>query len=466
MSDTPRNKRPPRKPAAPPRPAMEATIERFNDDGIGCTRFKDQELQIPGAFPGEKVQFRLEYQGQRRSGGRLLRVLTPSTDRIVSPCAQERACLGCPLIALDYGAQLRGKQQKVATAFAAYPSLNEATIAPVWKAEHPLGYRTNAKLTFRKVRGKVQIGLYRRGSHEVVDLADCPLHHPLINRIMAVVREEVERQGVFVYDEQKRRGLLRYLLVRVSPESGEAMVTFVTTERNFREVTHLAKWLVRKVPEVVSVQQNVNASDGNVIVGRETMKMIGYRTLRDRIGEIELVLSPSSFFQVNHEQAAKIYALVRRWAGLRPEETALDLYCGIGGIALNLARDAGEVVGIEVVEEAVQNARDNAKRNHLGNCRFVAGDVAELLEDLASSLPPRSVAVINPPRKGCEGAVLDALGELPLRTLIYVSCNPESLARDLDRLVGNGWRVEEVQPVDMFPQTGHVETVVRLRRSS
>jgi len=464
MSDTPRNKRPARKPAVPSRPALEATIERFDDDGIGCTRFKDQELQIPGAFPGEKVAFRLDYQGQRRSGGRLVKVLTPSPDRIVSACKQELACLGCPLISLSYEAQLRSKQAKVTDAFAAYDSLRAAHIDEILAAEHPLGYRTNAKLSFRKVRGKVQIGIYRRGSHEVVDLANCPLHHPLINRIMAVLREEVERQVVWVYDEQRRRGLLRYLLIRVCPTSNEAMVTFVTTERDFSQITHLAKWLVRKVPEVVSVQQNVNASQGNVIVGRETIKMLGFPTLRDRVDEVELVLSPSSFFQVNHEQAAKIYALVRRWAGLKPEEAALDLYCGIGGIALNLARDAGKVIGIEVVEEAVHNARENAKRNGRSNCRFIAGDVAELLEGIAGDLPPRSVATINPPRKGCDAAVLDALCELPLRTLIYVSCNPESLARDLDRLCRNGWRVEAVQPVDMFPQTPHVETVVRLRR--
>jgi 23S rRNA (uracil1939-C5)-methyltransferase len=335
-------------------------------------------------------------------------------------------------------------------------------VRPIWTAPQPLGYRTSAKLVFGRARGRVLLGLYRRGTHEVVDIGDCPLHHPLINRIAAAVRQEVERQGAYVFDPVKRRGLLRYLAVRVSPELGKAMVTFVTAERNFTEVTHLGKWLQKKVPEVVSVQQNVNPSEGNVIFGRETMRLLGVHDLIDRVGEVHLRLAPNSFFQVNHDQAARIYELVRGWAGLLPAEIALDLYCGIGGIALNLARDAGKVIGIETVEEAVRNARDNARMNSLGNCTFLAGDVAELLPDVAPQVPPGSVAVVNPPRAGCDPEVLAALAALRPRTLLYVSCNPDTLARDLEVLAGHGYRTLEVQPVDMFPQTPHVESVARL----
>ncbi len=240
------------------------------------------------------------------------------------------------------------------------------------------------------------------------------------------------------------------------------MVTFVTAERNFREVTHLAKWLKRKVPEVVSIHQNINPSAGNVIYGRETLKMLGVPDLVDAVGDIRLRISPTAFFQVNHDQAARIYDLVRRWAALAPEESAVDLYCGIGGIALNLARDAGRVIGIEAVEEAVHNARENARMNELKNCTFRAGDAAELVHELSMDVAPGAVAVVNPPRSGCDREVLEALVELEPRTLIYVSCNPETLARDLDILHGLGYRTEEVQPVDMFPQTPHVESVARL----
>jgi len=458
--------RPPRKrnTTTPQEPArFETVIERLDDEGLGFARFEGKELRIPGAFPGERVSFKVVYRGQRRMGGELLRILKRAPERIPSPCRQERACLGCPLISMDYAAQLRTKRQKVQQALAVHKSLAKVSVAETLGATAPLHYRTNAKLTLAKVRGRVKIGLYRRGSHDVVDLADCPLHHPLINRIIEVVREEIDRQGVWIYDERKKSGLLRYLLVRVSPANNQALVTFVTSERNFREVTHLAKWLTRKVPEVVSVQQNVNPSEGNVVVGRETLKMLGHATLRDRVGDTLLAISPASFFQVNHEQAARIYTLVREWAALTSAELALDLYCGIGGIALTLARDAGQVIGVEVVEDAVRNARDNALLNRLENCRFLAGDTADLLEDLQGEFPPGQVITINPPRKGVDAEVLEMLAAFRPRTIIYVSCNPESLARDLAQLDTLGFTTKQVQPVDMFPQTPHVESVALLQ---
>jgi len=451
------------KPAPGETALYETVIERFDDEGLGFARFEGKELRIPGAFPGERVSFSVSYRGQRRMGGDLRKILERSPDRRHSPCRQERACLGCPLIAMNYAAQLRSKRERVVQALGAHRALARVPVAETLAADQPLGYRTNAKLALAKIRGKVKIGLYRRGSHEVVDLTDCPLHHPLINRIIAVVREEIERQGVWVYDERKQSGLLRYLLVRVSPANNQALVTFVTSERNFREITHLAKWLSKKVPEVVSVQQNVNPSEGNVVLGRETLKMLGHATLRDRVGETRLAISPASFFQVNHAQAERIYALVREWAGLQPQDVALDLYCGIGGIALNLARDAGQVIGIEVVEDAVRNARDNARLNGLENCRFLAGDTADLLEDLQGEFPPGGVITVNPPRKGVDDEVLEAIAGFAPRTLIYVSCNPESLARDLARLHELGLATVQVQPVDMFPQTPHVESVALLR---
>ena len=443
-------------------PTLEVEILRLNDEGIGVGRLENKEVLVSGALPGEKVLARAEHEGQRRIVGLLHRVLTPSPDRAKSPCGQAGFCQGCPLVGMDYKAQLRFKEEKVRGALGRYPTLKAVGVSPIHKAPQPLGYRTNAKLVMGKERGRVKIGLYRRGTHDVVDIGDCPVHHPLINRIVAVVREEVERQEVFVYDPVRRRGLLRYLAVKVSPAFDKAMVTFVTSERNFREVTHLAKWLKKKVPEVVSVHQNVNPSEGNYVFGRDTLKVLGVPDLIDQVGDVRLRIAPTSFFQVNNPQAAWIYALVRHWAGLTREEAALDLYCGIGGIALNLAGDAGQVVGVEAVEEAVRNARENARLNQIKNCVFRAGDAAELVHDAGLELGKAAVAVANPPRGGCEPEVLEALAELAPRSLIYVSCNPETLARDLDILHTHGYCTEEVQPVDMFPQTPHVETVVRL----
>ncbi|WP_305046630.1 23S rRNA (uracil(1939)-C(5))-methyltransferase RlmD [Geoalkalibacter sp.] len=442
---------------------LELTIEKLDEEGIGLAAWEGKRVLVPGVLPGERILAVIEHEGQRRIAARPLKRLTSAPERSRRwNCPHAEECLGCALISMDYPAQLRFKQDKVAAALGAYPRLAQARVAPVWAAEQPLGYRCTAKLVIGKHHGQVSIGLYRRNTHQVVDIGQCPLHHPLINQISAVVREEIERQGVWVYNPERNSGLLRYLAIRVSPSRNEAMVTFVTSERNYREITHLAKWLVKKIPQVVSVQQNVNASTGNVILGAQTLKMLGHPALLDQVGDLRLRISPASFFQVNHPQAERIYALVRQWAACRRDEHALDLYCGIGGIAMNLARDAGQVLGIEVVEDAVRNAADNARLNQLDNCRFRAGDAAELLEDLELELPPGAVAVVNPPRKGCEPEVLKRLAALAPRLLLYVSCNPLTLARDLDLLAGLGFVTEDIQPVDMFPQTPHVECVARL----
>ncbi len=450
-----------KKPARPaPRPCIDIDILHLNDEGVGVGRHAGKEVLVGNALPGEKVSVQLEHEGQRRIVGRLRKVLTASPDRIVSPCPMAEDCQGCSLIRMNYPAQLAFKEKRLRLALDNHPTLRKLQPLPIAPAAHPLGYRTNAKLAMARERGAVRIGLYRRGTHQVVDIGDCPLHHPLINRIVRVVREEVQRQKIFVYDPVSRRGLLRYLAIRVSPSSNKAMVTFVTAERDYRQTTHLGKWLMRKIPEVVSVQQNINPSTGNVVFGRDTIRMLGVADLIDRVGDIALRMAPTSFFQVNNEQAAFIYRLVRQWAALKKGETAIDLYCGIGGIALHLARDAGGVAGIEVVEEAVRNARENARMNGLDNCSFRAGDAADLVAELAPDTV--AVAVVNPPRGGCDRPVLEALAGLRPRALIYVSCNPATLARDLDLLQGLGYRTDRLQPVDMFPQTGHLETVVRL----
>jgi 23S rRNA (uracil1939-C5)-methyltransferase len=449
--------------ARPPRAeAIEVDIMRLDADGVGIGRHDGKDFIVAGAYPGERVAATVEAKGQFRLIGRLRRVLKAHPHRIAKRCDSLTSCQGCPLLCLDEAAQFEIKQIRIRSAFNQYPLLKGVEIAPIWGAPEAFGYRSNAKLVFGRKSGKVLLGLYRRGTHDVVDLAGCPLHHPLINRIAAVVREEVEKQEIYIYNAEKGRGLLRYLLIRVSPSRNKAMVTFVVAERDLKQLPHLAKALQKRVPEVVSVQQNVNATTGNIIVGRDTQRLAGVTDLLDQVGDIRLQLAPASFFQVNHAQAARIYQLVREWAALQPHETAVDLYCGIGGIALHLARDAGRVYGIETVEEAVKNARANALLNDLRNCIFIAGAAEEVVEDLCSELQRAEVVVLNPPRSGCQPQVLKAAASLQPRTLIYVSCNPETLANDLNLLHSLDYAVNAVQPVDMFPQTAHVETVVRL----
>jgi 23S rRNA (uracil1939-C5)-methyltransferase len=364
---------------------------------------------------------------------------------------------------MKYPEQLLFKQQRVAEALHQYGLLDDIQIPAVLPSESPFGYRASAKLAFARKREKVLIGLYQRGSHDVIDSPECPVHHPLINKIAAVVRDEVQRQRISVYNPHHQRGLLRYLLVRVSPISGKALVTFVCNFRDLQQLPKLAKWLMRKVPEVIGVHQNINSSTGNVILGDQTWKLQGLPDLIERIGDIRLRIAPEAFFQINTLQAARIYSLVRQWAQLNKNDKAIDLFCGIGGIALHLAKDAGQVEGIEYVNEAVRNAAENAQLNELHNCRFTAGDASEELQK-RSGEKNISLVTVNPPRKGCSEDLLQALCQLRPRQIIYVSCDPDSLARDLKTLISGGYRIKQLQPVDMFPQTSHIETVVQLIR--
>lgn len=444
---------------------IKLSIDSLDQDGVGQARYQGQPVSVPGAYPQEIVLAAIEHRGQNRIAALLHKVLRRAPlRRAASPCSCDGECLGCPLINMSDQGQLDFKRQRVIDALSEN-GLGEVPVEDTLAAEPTLGYRTSSKLVVARERNAVKIGLYRRGSHHVVGIEDCPLHHPLINRIVKVVAEEIERQKIPVYNPKLMRGLLRYLLIRVSPQSGKAMVTFVSREQDLRFLPKLGKWLQHKVPEVTAVHQNINASAGNVVIGGQTTKLHGNPDLFDRVGDIRLRIGPTSFFQVNHQQAARVYQMIRDWAGLTGNDSALDLYCGVGGISLHLAQDAGQVFGIEVLADAVRNARANAELNELKNCVFRAGDATEELDKLAHELPRLALACLNPPRKGCDKEVLLALGELQPEQIIYMSCEPGSLARDLALLTAQGYRVVRVQPVDMFPQTAHVETLVQLRRS-
>ncbi|MFK5925965.1 MAG: 23S rRNA (uracil(1939)-C(5))-methyltransferase RlmD [Desulfuromusa sp.] len=444
------------------RETLKLTIDSLDNDGIGLAPYENKIAVVQGAFPGETVVAEVEHIGRTHIFTNLRRVLRNSPQRTTHiACKLEHDCLGCPLISMKYADQLLFKQQRVAEALKQQGLLDDIRVLPVLPSDPPFGYRASAKLAFSRKREQVLIGLYKRGSHEVIDCPECPVHHPLINKITSVVRDEVQRQNISVYNAHRQRGLLRHLLIRVSPFSGKAMVTFVCNFRDLQQLPKLAKWLMRKVPEVIAVHQNINSSSGNVILGRHTLKLQGLPDLIEKIGDIRLRIAPEAFFQINTVQAARIYALVRQWAQLGKQDTAIDLYCGIGGIALHLAKDAGQVEGIESFDGAVRNATENSRLNDLRNCHFFAGDAAEELQKRSGQKKP-ALITINPPRKGCSAELLQTLYQLQPKQIIYVSCDPDSLSRDLKILTENGYRIKQLQPVDMFPQTAHIETVVQL----
>jgi 23S rRNA (uracil1939-C5)-methyltransferase len=442
----------------------ESAIESVNEEGFGVARSAGYEVWVPSAFPGERVAWRFSRMYEGKILAERLSILEPSPQRVRSQCPDAGICTGCPLLELDYSAQLALKEERVRKALDGGSGRTPAQVLPIQPADPVLGYRATAKLSVELTRQGPRVGLFRRGTQEVLGTTRCPTHHPLINVVAEAVRAELERLGVPVEDSRRGTGWLRHLVVRVSPSSGKAMVTLVVRRENEQITKQITKGLRRRVSEVVSVHQNLNERPGSQVFGRRTSLIWGYPDLLDQVGSSRVLLSPVSFFQAHHGQAAWIYDLVRRWAGLDGSKSALDLYCGVGGITMSLARDAGRVMGIEASVEATRDASRNAELNGLRNCRFRAADAANL-DKVVAGREAFEVITLNPPRRGVQPEVLNQIVRLLPRRIIYVSCNPDSLAHDLAGLVKDGYRAVSAQPLDMFPHTAHVETVVLLQRA-
>jgi len=434
-------------------------IKGYAHQGEGVGRFKGFTVFVPGALDGEEVLVRIELVKKNYARGEAVEIRKRSPHRVEPPCPLYGECGGCQLLHLDYPAQLEFKQQRVNAALERLGGFKNLPVRPMIGMAHPWEYRNKVQYPFALENGRVIVGCYQQGTHNVIDTRECLIQHPLNNRIMNAVRELVEGMGISIYNEQTGQGLLRYLLVKNGFQSGEAMVVLVTNGRTFPEGKELARLLAGRFPEIKSVVQNVNTMKGNVVLGETNIVLYGEDGIIDRLDDLEFKISATSFFQVNPAQTEILYNKAVEYAGLTGKERVVDAYCGVGSLTLFLARRAREVYGVEVVAEAVNDAVENAKRNGIENVRFVAGETEKVLPRLARIGFGFDVAVVDPPRSGCRKEVLEALAAIRPKRLVYVSCNPSTLARDLRILVDEGYLVQEIQPIDMFPHTFHVECV-------
>lgn len=443
---------------------IQISVSALDDDGTGIGILESAQVRVSGALPGETVLARITYSSQHRITAEKIRIIEPSTQRVQSPCKHTPQCEGCPLIEMDYSAQLQWKQNHVSNHIKQYKALQDVTIMPVIASPLKLNYRNSAKLVISGKFADPKIGLYHRDSHDINDISNCSLHHPLINRIVAVVKKGIIKGKIPVYNPKSEQGLLRYLVIRVAESENKAMVVLVTSKRSFNELHHLSTLISKEIPEVKVIAQNVNSSTGNAILGNRNFFHTNLTTLQASINGVKFLISPGSFFQVNSGSAGIIYNLIREYSNLTKNSNVLDLYCGIGTISLFLAPSAGHITGIEVIESAVEDADKNARINRITNCEFHSGDVVEELRDIISKETVIDLVVLNPPRKGCEEKVLKQVSDTGTQKVIYVSCSPSSLGRDLVILDTLGYSCKTVQPVDMFPHTTHVESVVLLER--
>lgn len=439
----------------------------MNHDGEGVGRAEGYTLFVQGALPGEQVRVKVLKTKKQYGYAKLLDVLTPSPDRVAAPCPIYDQCGGCQLQHWSYAGQLAWKRQHVVDALERIGKLRVAgeargsgpgvTVLPTLGMAEPWRYRNKAQVPIGVTDGGLVGGFYARGSHRIVDMETCLIQHEHNDDVVSRVKAIGRQLGVTAYNEETGRGLLRHVVVKKAFRTGEMMLVLVT---NGRDIPHADAWigLIREqIPQVASICQNVNPKQTNVIFGDETRVLWGRDVIYDYIGEVQFAISARSFYQVNPVQTEVLYNKTVEYAGLTGKETVIDAYCGIGTISLFLAQHADQVYGVEIVKEAIEDARSNAQLNGMTNVKFEVGASEDVIPRWKEQGIEADVIVVDPPRKGCDPRLLETILQMKPERVVYVSCNPSTLARDLRVLEDGGYRTVEVQPVDMFPHTVHVE---------
>ncbi|SMF90504.1 23S rRNA (uracil1939-C5)-methyltransferase [Paenibacillus uliginis N3/975] len=465
----------------------------MNHDGEGVGRAEGYTLFVQGALPGEKVRVKVLKTKKQYGYAKLMELVEASSDRIAAPCPIYDKCGGCQLQHLDYSAQLEWKRQLVVDNLERIgklrvqdgaaragvighsgeqgdePSGQAVTqegiiVRPTLGMSEPWRYRNKSQVPIGVTEGGLVGGFYARGSHRIIDMETCLIQHEQNDAVVSRVKAIGRKLGITAYNEETGQGLLRHVVVKIGFTTGELMIVLVT---NGERIPHLDQWIAairKELPAVVSICQNVNTRKTNVIFGDVTRVLWGREVIHDYIGDVKFAISARSFYQVNPAQTEILYGKTVEYAGLTGNETVIDAYCGIGTISLFLAQHAKKVYGVEIVKEAIEDARSNAELNGMNHVEFEVGASEDVIPRWKEQGVEADVIVVDPPRKGCDSRLLETILEMKPERVVYVSCNPSTLARDLRVLEDGGYRTVEVQPVDMFPHTVHVESVALLQR--
>ena len=441
-------------------------VERLSSDGSGVAHSPEGEtVFIPGAAPGDEARVRIVKDCKRYAFGILDEVLTPSPDRIPVDCAVAGPCGGCSLRHLDYAAELRAKQENVADAFARIGGL-DVPVLPIVGSPEIDRYRNKVQFPVGTDKaGRPCIGFYAGRTHRIVPCPDCRLQPGILNEIGNTLCAFFAEKGIHPYNEETGKGLVRHIFLRRGAHSGQIMVCLVCTRAKLPSAEELCTRLKEAFPDIVTILLNVNAKNTNVILGSETHTLYGQGYIEDTLCGVPVQLGPLSFYQVNTLAAEQLYGIAAEYAQLTPDDLLLDLYCGMGTIGLSMADHCRELVGVEIVPEAIESAKANAARMGAAvsaKSRFFCADAGQAAAQLAAEGLHPDIVMLDPPRKGCDEATLSAVVRMAPRRVVYVSCNPATAARDAAWLEQNGYHAEKVQPVDLFPRTKHVETVVLL----
>ncbi|WZL72084.1 23S rRNA (uracil(1939)-C(5))-methyltransferase RlmD [Clostridiaceae bacterium 35-E11] len=441
-------------------------IEDIGHKGEGIGRVEGFTVFVDGGVPGDELEVRIETVKKNYAIGQMIKINLPSKDRIKPICPIAEVCGGCQIQHIDYQAQLQLKADKVKANILRIGKLNDVIVHETIGMAQPYQYRNKAQFPVGIIDGKAIVGFYKKGTHEIVNMNSCHIQHEVNDKIVNAIKKYIDNYQIATYDEATGKGLIRHIITKVGFATKEIMVVIVTNDGTLPHKEVLIDLLVEEVPSISSVVQNINTKKSNRILGKECVTLYGKDVIIDKIGDLKFNISPLSFFQVNPMQTKVLYEKALEYADLTGSENVYDIYCGIGTISLFLAKKAKRVYGIEIVEAAIEDAKENARINHIQNTEFFAGPAEDVVPKLYAKGVKADVVVIDPPRKGCDEKVLDTIVKMQPQRVVYVSCNPSTLARDLKYLDERGYKTVEVQPVDMFPHTAHVETVVRLQRQN
>ena len=443
------------------------TIQRLSNDGSGVGHWDGEAVFVPGTAPGDSIQARIVKDCKRYAFGIVEALETASPDRIPLDCPVAGPCGGCSLRHLRYQAELQAKEAAVADAFRRIGGLDVA-IQPILPSPEVDRYRNKVQYPVGKDKdGHLCIGFYAGRSHRIVPCADCKLQPTVLNEIGNALCGLLEQYGVQPYDEQSGKGLVRHIFLRRGAHSGQIMVCLVCTRSRLPHADEIVQQLCRRFDAIRTILINVNREKTNVILGLENQILYGPGFIEDTLCGVPVQLGPLSFYQVNTPGAEQLYRVAAEYAASSSDDLLLDLYCGMGTIGLSMVQRCRELIGVEIIPEAIESAKANAARmgaEVAAKSRFFCADAGEAASRLASEGLAPDIVVVDPPRKGCDQATLSAIVKMAPCRLVYVSCNPATAARDCAILQQSGYSVDKVQPVDMFPRTGHVEAVIRLSK--
>ena len=435
-------------------------------EGEGIAKIDNKyPIFIEGALKGEKVKVRIVKVNKNFAYGKLMEVLEASEEKVNPPCAIYKRCGGCKLQHASYKAQLDFKWDRVKDCVSKIGKLDPSIVKYPLGMENPWRYRNKVQLPIGLINGEVKIGFFAPRSHDIIDMESCLIQDEIGDKVVKLTREWIEKFNIRPYNvdgEYDEKGIVRHIMIRRGFTTNEVMIVLVTNGENLPHKEEFVDLMVKNIPGIKSVIQNINSKKTNVILGLESKTLWGEDTISDYIGDFRFNISPLSFFQVNPNQTEVLYGKALEYANLTGNEEVFDAYCGTGTITLFLSQKAKKVYGVEIIPQAIDNAWINAKENKVENVEFFVGESEVVIPDLINKGVKADVVVVDPPRKGCDKKLLDAITNIDAKKIVYVSCDPSTLGRDLAILEENGYKTLEVQPVDMFPNTSHVENVAKL----